>query len=398
MVKESKMKRVEKHLYKAQYQTGDGNWSTRYYGLFRDWKKKQRCFPLGDTLQGARDKLGVLHQRNHAEYDFDKEREERAKAAVPVMTLEKWVPQFLNLIRSNRSAGRDAQHCAHLTGLLGKEPLEAIGGNTILEYKNKRLAECIVRYGKPVEGKLVKISTVNREIRCLVHALKLAEEAKPPLIDKAPTVRLDSEDHLARTRVLTEDEYKTLLEASPRWLQRAIIGSFETALTRGDLLRLTWDSIKKTRTTDGIEGEVITIKGGRQKTKAKQMVAVMPELAVVLEELREEQRRIANMDGRVFTKDGRPIADTALRSAFNRAVAAAKIEDFHWHDFRHCAQTRWARQGLGYEAAMIASGHIIPGMHGRYVNFSEWDILEAFQKILKLFKNENELFANVVSK
>ena len=92
------MIRVEKHLYKPQYRMSDSNWFTRYYGLFRDWKKNSRCFPLGDNLQGARDKLGILHQGNHAEFNFDEEKEKRAKAAVPMMTLERWVPEFLNLI------------------------------------------------------------------------------------------------------------------------------------------------------------------------------------------------------------------------------------------------------------------------------------------------------------
>ena len=395
MAKESKMKRVEKHLYKAQYQTSDGNWSTRYYGLFRDWKKNSRCFPLGDNLQGARDKLGVLDQRNHAEFDFDEEREKRAKAAVPVMTLEKWVPQFLNLIRANKSAGRDAQHCVHLTGLLGKEPLEAIGGNTILEYKNKRLAECIVRYGKPVKGKLVKISTVNREIRCLIHALRKAEDAK--LIDKAPSAKLDSEAHLIRDRVLSEDEYENLLDTSPRWLQRIFVGAMETCLSQGDLLRLTWADVYE---------RLIKVPGGRQKTGIKQRVGISPALRQVLDELRTEQLRIANMEGRVFTSEGRPVKVTALRAAFDKAVATAEITDFHFHDFRHCAKTAWSADGLHADTSDVGSGHAIPGMRGRYTNLSDAQIIKNFEEMfahqvanfLKPFKNGNDTAASVVSK
>jgi len=392
MAKENKMIRVEKHLYKAQYLMSDGNWSTRYDGLFRDWKKKSRCFPLGDALQGARDKLGVLHKRNDAEYDFDEEKVKRAKAAEPVMTLEKWVPQFLNLIRTNKSAERDAQHCAHLVRHLGKTPLEAIGKNTVLEYKNTRLTECIMRYAKPVEGKLITISTVNREIRALIHALRMAEDAK--LINRAPSIKLDSEAHRKRERVLTKEEYRSLLEASPRWLQRVVIGANETALDQGDQLRLTWDQIQN--------GLIKLLRTKTIRSGAKQVVAVSPELATVLDELRNEQEKLANIDNRVFTRAGKPLSANALRSAFEQARAAAGIENFIWKDFRHCARTRWGAAGLPTDIAEKALGHKLPGLAETYSNLQDADILarfnEMFQKILNPFKIDSDAAINDYSK
>jgi hypothetical protein len=64
----------------------------------------------------------------------------------------------------------------------------------------------------------VKVSTVNREITTLIGILQLA--AEDGVIDKAPLTRKlkDSEDHLARERVLEPDEYSALLNAAPRWL------------------------------------------------------------------------------------------------------------------------------------------------------------------------------------
>ena len=53
---------VEKHLYRRQYQTASGEWSTLYYGIFTDWQGIRRTFPLGNDLQDERDGLGRLRQ------------------------------------------------------------------------------------------------------------------------------------------------------------------------------------------------------------------------------------------------------------------------------------------------------------------------------------------------
>ncbi len=140
------------------------------------------------------------------------------------------------------------------------------------------------------------------------------------------------------------------------------------------------------------------VNGGRSKTSAKQTVAVAPPLAAVLDELRAEQRRIPNLVNRVFTKEGLPLSSNALRYAFENALAVAEVEDFRWHDFRHTAITRWAVAGLPWEVALVASGHKVPGMHGRYTNLQDGDILAAFQRILNTFKNENKVQAGIASK
>lgn len=69
----------------------------------------------------------------------------------------------------------------------------------------------------------------------MINMLNLA--AENGVLEKIPATRRlkDSEDHLARERVLEADEYKALLEASPRWLQRCIIAAYEGCLSRADL-------------------------------------------------------------------------------------------------------------------------------------------------------------------
>jgi len=382
------LKWVARHLYKRQYQTSTGDWSTLYYGIFKDWKGKRRKFPLGFDLKTAKDQLRILEADNVKKKDFDLEKIELAKAKTQGMTLEVWRPRFLDLVKAKKSLDRDEQHFNHLTRLLGSLPLSQINRPRIMEYKNQRLGESIMRYAKPVKnGAKVKISTINREIRCLLHALNLAVDEE--IIENVPRIHLDSEKHLQRDRIYSPEEYTELMDASPRWLQRAIVGADEACLSRSDLLNLTRDSISK---------GLIKVKGGRAKTGVKQRVGISPLLQDVLDELETEYRRVPNTENSVFTRDGKPITKDQLRAAFEKAVENAGIKDFVFHDLRHCAKTRWAAAGLPIDVSDVGSGHAIPGMRGRYTNLTDQNIRDAFEKMFTTCSHGNESKAEAGAK
>jgi len=172
-----------------------------------------------------------------------------------------------------------------------------------------------------------------------------------------------------------------LVFASPRWLQRVLIGANEAAFDRGVLLGLTWD---------GVQDGLIVVKGGRAKTGARQRVGIAPALRVVLDELRAEYRRTPNTEARVFTKAGKPIPHGTLRHAFEDAARAAKVEDFQFRDFRHCARTRWAAAGLPFEVAETGIGHKLRGIAGRYIDFSDDQIRDAVKKYSVVFPGKSE--------
>jgi len=367
---EESFERVEKHLYKRQYRNCAGGWQTLYYGVFVDWKGKTRKFPLGDRLDDARDKLGELRTMNKGRYDFDAEKAEREKAKIKAITLSEWLDRYLELVRAMASYEARRAQSIPLKRLLGDLPLSEINRVRIMEYKNRRLGESVVRHGKPVEGMKIKGATVNREVSCLVTALNLA--ADQGLCDGAPKVKKERE--IPRERILTDAEYKAIIEAAPRWLQRVLIAANETAIDQGVLLSLTWGCV---------QNGLIVVKGGRAKTGAKQIVGISPDLDTVLHELSSEYRRVPNLDKRVFTRGGKPINKDALRRGFENATCAAKVEDFQFRDFRHCARTRWAAAGLPFEIAETAIGHKLRGIAGRYVNLSDEQIRQAFAEMFQ---------------
>jgi integrase len=120
--------------------------------------------------------------------------------------------------------------------------------------------------------------------------------------------------------------------------------------------------------------------GGRNKTKARQKVPISPALAEVLDELDRDRKKLTSLHGAgvVFTRDGKPISKNALRKAFDSAKKEAKIKDFHFHDLRHCAVTRWALAGIPEEIRKLAAGHKGRSVHQGYINPPDEQMVKIF--------------------
>ncbi len=379
---EQKFERIERHLYRRKYGTASGELRTLYYGVFRcRLRRKPRYFPLGSNLKVARDELKELEARNVRREDFDLDKIRPDPEPEPQrLTLSGFIPRFLETKKAMRSYAFYKACSSHLARILGAVHLDEITKTRIMEYKQIRQFEPIMRHGKAVAGSKVCESTRNREVATLVNLLNIA--ADEGVLDKIPATRKlrEPEDHLARERVLEGDEYRLLLEASPRWLQRIMIGAYEGCLSRVDLLTLTWDEVHRKRR----EAAVIKLVGGRNKTKTKQKVPVSPELWGALDELEEERRKVTSIHGHnlVFIKDGKPISTHSLRKAFDRAKAKAGISDFHFHDFRHCAITRWSLAGISEDLRKLAAGHSRRSVHQGYVNPPDEQMVEVFVRCL----------------
>ena len=363
-----KFEQIEKHLYRRQYQTSDGNWSTVFYAVFKCWDGKRRWFPIGDNLKAAREGLTLRLAENMKRHDFNGEKQAQQKAKIKPMTVGEWLDKYLELVKGMPSSVTKKAQCAHLKRLLGHLPLSEVSKVKIMEYKNRRGSECLVRHGEKIEGTKIQGATVNREVSCFMAALNLA--ADEGLCEAPPRVKKERE--VARARIITDAEYKSLLDCSPRWLQRIIIAANETAMDRGVLLRLTWDCVR-----DGL------IAIDRDKTGAEQRVGISPALNEVLNELRAEYRKIPNTGKQVFTRSGKAIPKATLRHAFDKAVNDAKVEGFQLRDFRHVARTRWADAGLSFEVAEMGMGHKIRGVAGRYINLMDGHIRQAFQEMFR---------------
>lgn len=353
------------HIWHRKVRHKDGGLAVYYHVRFVDTRGNLRDWSAGtDLVKAKRERDRLLGLRAQG-YDFDAPKKREG------MTFSEWKPAYLRSVQRKRSYPRILELASHLEGYFGAQPLREISKMGLIEYKSLRLSSPIIRYGKPVTGTTVQVSTVNRELACLRHMLRLA--AEEGLIDKVPSFRgvIESEAHLARERVLSREEERRLLGSSSRWLQRVIIAAVETALDRADLLRLTKEEVDWGR-------GVIKLRGGRTKTGVKTIVPILPRLADVLKEKWKEKGVL------VFTDDGEPISPAQVRRAFEKAVEKAGTQDFRFKDLRHTAKTRWAEKEIPVEASMLAAGQKSVASHYRYVNLDETAVRRAFKSATSL--------------
>jgi integrase len=156
------------------------------------------------------------------------------------------------------------------------------------------------------------------------------------------------------------------------------------------LLALTWEEID-------MKEEIIALKNDRAKTGAEQAIPILtPALKTLIAELQAKRRRIPNVDGLVLTMDGKPIDELKFEYWFRKARKDAGIKDFTFHDFRHCAITRWAAAGVPTAAAMTAAGHKSVASHKKYQNLQKSHLRAGFlnSNLLQEKTRENEAAAS----
>lgn len=218
-------------------------------------------------------------------------------------------------------------------------------------YRDKRLKE-------------VKPGTVNRELGIIKHAFTIAErEWDIPLrmnpLDKIQKLKANN----ARTRRLTNHEFKALQEAATKSLNQEILTlvrfAIATGMRRGEMLNLRWSDIDFSTSTLHIP----VTKNGCART-----IPLSFEALSVLTEI-NDNRPQDKCTGYVFSYSG-----NAAQLAWQRLVKRAKIEDLHFHDLRHEAISRFFEQGLSVPEVALISGHRDSRMLFRYTHLKAEDI------------------------
>ena len=134
-----------------------------------------------------------------------------------------------------------------------------------------------------------------------------------------PEFNLQSEKQLKRKRVISDEEFYSLLSKLARHWQRPVIGLNETAMRVNELLKLTLVKIDE-------KAALIRLKATDVKEKMPRVVPISPPLQAVLDELKLERKesKIANFSQRVFTdQHGKPIK--TIRRAFELARKKAAL-------------------------------------------------------------------------
>ena len=147
-----------------------------------------------------------------------------------------------------RSATRDREILKSLNRAFGHVLLHELTAHRIEQWKRERLAGKWRGHKTTGTAKPIKPGTVNRELDTLKSILGKAVEWKKLVESPARDVKRFKVDN-KRTRILTPDEQRRVLEAAPRKLRTLIALALIIGARAGELLGLRWQDVSETDLT-----------------------------------------------------------------------------------------------------------------------------------------------------
>jgi integrase len=217
---------------------------------------------------------------------------------------------------------------------IGDITVSQLSKNRLELFRKKRLTEISKR-----KGRAVKPSTVNRDVSNLRAMLNKALEHAKIEINPIGRIKLLEENNV-RERVLSQDEFESLYLHCTASLKGLVLIAYYLPMRQGEILDLTWEEID-------LKTGFIRLGGHRTKNKTGRVIPLHPR---IFEYLQGMPRPING--GYVFGQSRR-----FNRKAYNKAVIAAGIVDFTFHDLRHCAINNLRLAGNDHFTIKEASGH-----------------------------------------
>jgi integrase len=226
-----------------------------------------------------------------------------------------------------------------------KTPLSGLTAAVLATWRDARL-------------KQVKSGSVAREMNLLYGAINRARAEWGCSIPDCKVARPKSPPH--RDRVLSGEEEVILMagarSAQNPYLAPAIEFALATAMRAGEIIAVRWVDIDWKRRT----ARLSMTKNGLPRD-----VPLSTKALAALEELdRSTDRVFAGLT-----------SDT-LKHNFARLVKRCKFANFHFHDLRHTAITRYARAGLNPIQLAVISGHKDIRMLARYTHLKAEELVE----------------------
>lgn len=206
-------------------------------------------------------------------------------------------------------------------------------------------------------------ATVVRYMAALSHCYSIAIREWQWLEDNPVKKVKRPKEPRGRVRFLDDDERNRLLnackESSNEVLYLCVILALSTGMRQGELMSLLWKDV------DLKKGHIVlheTKNGERRR---------VPLAGHGLELLREYAKIRRLESPLLFPSATNPISPMNLRSAFTYALDRAEIEDFHWHDLRHCTASYLAMNGASLAEIAEILGHKTLAMVKRYSHLSD---------------------------
>ena len=294
------------------------------------------------------------------------------EAKVP--TLQEFSTNYLTYIKDvkqNRSSRRTRQALDHFILVFGIKKLSEISPEDIDTYKKRRL-----------NGE-AKPATINRELAVIKHLFNLARKWHRFFGDNPISQSGLLEVHNLVERILTPEEEKRLLNASPKYLQDIILVALNTGMRQAEILGLRWEWID-------LDNNLITLPQTNTKAKKTRRIPISTVLRKLLLELK------LRSGGSEFVFPGSKGLDshlTWLKHSFKTACKKAGIENLRFHDLRHTTATRLVESGVPLHAVAKLLGHSTVKVTERY-SHPENSIQEAVEILANFTQDRSNFRSN----
>ncbi len=252
---------------------------------------------------------------------------------------------------------------------LGTLPLSDVTPSVIVQARDD-LAASTNRQKKKMSP-----STVTRYLAVLSHLFSVAVK-EWQWIETNPCRRVTKmKEPRGRIRCLSDAERGKLLaacrESSHPDLYVIVLLALGTGGRKGEIVGLRWPDVD-------LDGGAVTFTDTKNGD-----VRSVPITGEALEMLRERSR-IHRLDtDRVFP-------DPDFRTAWDKAIEAAKIKDFHFHDLRHTAASYLAMSGAMAPEIAAVLGHRTLAMVKRYSHIGKQHTAGVLTRMHEKFLNGPE--------
>jgi integrase len=212
-------------------------------------------------------------------------------------------------------------------------------------------------------GETRKPATVVRYMAALSHTFTFAVNEYGWMQENPSKKVTKPTEPDGRVRFLEDDERERLLiackESSSDWLYMCVILAMSTGMRKAELMGLKWQDVYL---KDGFLILHKTKNGTRRR---------VPLSGLGLALLREHNK-IRRLDTPLlFPSERNPQKPIDLRSAFQYAMVRAEVNEFHWHDLRHCTASYLAMNGASLAEIAEVLGHKTLSMVKRYAHLSD---------------------------
>ncbi len=211
-------------------------------------------------------------------------------------------------------------------------------------------------------------STVVRYLAALSHAFSVAVKEWGWIEDNPCRKVTKPKEPRGRVRFLSDDERQRLLWACRRsshpYLYPVVVLALSTGMRSAEITGLTWDRVD--------------LKGGRillEQTKngERRVVPLVGHAAELLAQHAKVRRLDTDLvwPGSTKAENSTKIRPADLRHHWLKALEAAEIEDFRFHDLRHSAASYMLMNGASIAELAEILGHKTLQMVKRYSHLSE---------------------------